>query len=283
MDIPFPLTPRAKRSGAGWVDLCPAHDDREPSLSIRVSGDGRLLLFCHAGCEFRDILAAAGLSRHSIPKVSPTVRQELVAREEALNTANKARALHMWNEGGPISGTLGEVYLRSRAIMIWGEDQRFHPRLWHRETASELPCILSPIVREDRFVAVHRIFLTPDARKVDHLMLGKCKGGAVRLGGAGARLVVGEGVETTLALWQMCAGQEGMFWAATSADKMSNLILPREPGELVVGADGEPKGRKAAHDLCARAVRLGWRASVIDVPDGKDFNDLLMARARDGH
>ena len=44
--------------GRGLI-RCPAHDDRGPSLSWRLTSDGRALLHCFAGCDFRSILAAA--------------------------------------------------------------------------------------------------------------------------------------------------------------------------------------------------------------------------------
>ncbi len=47
-----------KKSGAGWTARCPAHDDKHNSLSVSDGTDGRLLLHCHAGCEFEAILAA---------------------------------------------------------------------------------------------------------------------------------------------------------------------------------------------------------------------------------
>lgn len=47
-----------KKSGAGWTARCPAHDDAHNSLSVSDGDDGRLLLKCHAGCEFQSILAA---------------------------------------------------------------------------------------------------------------------------------------------------------------------------------------------------------------------------------
>lgn len=46
-----------RRAGGGWVARCPAHDDRLPSLSIGVSRDGRVLLHCFAGCDYREIVA----------------------------------------------------------------------------------------------------------------------------------------------------------------------------------------------------------------------------------
>ena len=45
-------------SGRSGVACCPAHDDRTPSLSLTDAADGRLLLTCHAGCDFRDIIDA---------------------------------------------------------------------------------------------------------------------------------------------------------------------------------------------------------------------------------
>jgi hypothetical protein len=44
-----------------WTALCPAHEDRSPSLSIRDTGD-KILIHCHAGCATDDVLAAVGLT-----------------------------------------------------------------------------------------------------------------------------------------------------------------------------------------------------------------------------
>ena len=40
--------------------ICPAHDDRSPSLAIK-DDDGRLLLHCFSGCQTIDVLGAIGL------------------------------------------------------------------------------------------------------------------------------------------------------------------------------------------------------------------------------
>ena len=52
---------RVHKSGNGYTARCPAHQDREPSLSI-TEGDTRLVLFCHAGCDQDDVLDAIGLT-----------------------------------------------------------------------------------------------------------------------------------------------------------------------------------------------------------------------------
>ena len=51
----------AERRGSGFIAKCPAHEDRNPSLSIKEGGDGRVLLFCHAGCPTENIVAALGV------------------------------------------------------------------------------------------------------------------------------------------------------------------------------------------------------------------------------
>lgn len=45
-----------------WMACCPAHDDRNPSMNIRLTDDGKILVKCWAGCGAADIVAAAGLS-----------------------------------------------------------------------------------------------------------------------------------------------------------------------------------------------------------------------------
>lgn len=47
----------ARRSGSCWMAKCPAHDDNNPSLSIREV-DGKVLLHCHAGCKQSDVIDA---------------------------------------------------------------------------------------------------------------------------------------------------------------------------------------------------------------------------------
>ena len=47
--------------GSGFQARCSAHDDRGPSLSIKSSNDGKVLVHCHAGCRVEDVVAAVGL------------------------------------------------------------------------------------------------------------------------------------------------------------------------------------------------------------------------------
>ena len=63
---------KVKATGPGkWIACCPAHEDRTPSLSIRETGDGTLLVKCWAGCGAGEIVSAVGLSLADLFPRSP--------------------------------------------------------------------------------------------------------------------------------------------------------------------------------------------------------------------
>ena len=49
------------RGDSSWMACCPAHNDKNPSLSIKETKDGDVLLHCFAGCGVDDVVAALGL------------------------------------------------------------------------------------------------------------------------------------------------------------------------------------------------------------------------------
>jgi hypothetical protein len=58
--------------------LCPAHEDKRPSLSVDRADDGKLLLHCHAGCTLRDVLAAMELTeRDLLPERTSEAAREI--------------------------------------------------------------------------------------------------------------------------------------------------------------------------------------------------------------
>ncbi len=50
-----------KRQGKEWQSLCPAHEDRKPSLSITEGDGGKALTHCHAGCTPEEVWSALRL------------------------------------------------------------------------------------------------------------------------------------------------------------------------------------------------------------------------------
>jgi hypothetical protein len=53
---------RVRRTAPGkWQACCPAHEDRAPSLAIRETDDGRVLLHCFGGCSTEAVIGVLGL------------------------------------------------------------------------------------------------------------------------------------------------------------------------------------------------------------------------------
>ncbi len=51
-----------------WVALCPAHNDKTPSLSIRQLEDSRILINCWSGCGAIDVLESIDMNfQHLMP------------------------------------------------------------------------------------------------------------------------------------------------------------------------------------------------------------------------
>ena len=83
-----------KRAGQGWQALCPAHEDRNPSLSI-ADGDDRVLLYCHAGCALDAILQALGLAASDLcdqpTPTPPATGKRIVATYDYTDEAGTLR------------------------------------------------------------------------------------------------------------------------------------------------------------------------------------------------
>ena len=101
----------------GWIAHCPAHDDRRPSLSVRVVGD-RVLVKCHTGCSQAAVIAALR-DRGLWPGQARQQRRD-APLHLAADTSGRhiAIARHLWERAVPAGGTLVETYLRSRGIEI---------------------------------------------------------------------------------------------------------------------------------------------------------------------
>jgi hypothetical protein len=133
-----------------------------------------------------------------------------------------------------------------------------------------------------KVVAVHRTYLTPEGKKIAgpgaKMMLGPAGGGAVRLSPPSCSLVVCEGIETGLSLLQGIE-RPVEVWAALSTSGMVGLVLPRGRGEIVIAADGDTPGARAAQALADRAFAAGLVVRVMVPPSGCDFNDMLRGAA----
>jgi len=275
---------KGRRDGTGWMARCPAHDDVTPSLSVDVGHAGRTLVHCHAGCDQRDVIEALvrlGLWRGG-ERIAADRTGSSSLRPHAFERAERSdAALSIWRASGEAVGTLVEAYLRARAITVpVPPNLRFHPRLKH-PTGDVWPAMTALVQHGGTGapMAVHRTFLARDGRgkapvSPARLMLGPCRGGAVRLGEAGETLMVGEGIETCLSAMQATGTPA---WAALSTSGLRSLDLPLSTSDVIVLADGDEAGEAAAKASARRWSGEGRRVRIARPPRGLDFNDLLMA------
>jgi len=56
-----------RRGRNRWLAQCPAHDDNRPSLSLAPGEQVPLLLKCHAGCSFEEVMAVLRGERPAVP------------------------------------------------------------------------------------------------------------------------------------------------------------------------------------------------------------------------
>jgi putative DNA primase/helicase len=277
---------KARRAGRHqWLARCPAHDDRNPSLSISVSRDGRTLVHCHAGCAQDQVIAALkdrGL--WNSPDDHPRIQIVTKPVDHDDDKARTQAAMSIWNSTIPARNTLVDVYLRSRGITLpIPASLRFHSALKHTPTGTIWPAMVAIISGADGApVAVHRTYLARDGKgkahiKPNKMTLGPCRGGAVRLGElqAPGSLAITEGIETGLSVMQATGLP---VWASLSADGMKAVKLPPEATTVTLCADNDANGVGKAAAECARKrfLREGRPARITMPPEvGTDFNDLL--------
>lgn len=277
-----------RKAGGGWTARCPAHDDHTPSLSIRDAEKNKVLVRCHAGCDQERVIAALrgrGLWAEKGPRsLSRVARWTHVEHKPDQDDATRSEvALAIWQSAKPAQGTPVQTYLASRGIDLPPPDAlRFHAGLKH-PSGGIWPAMVALVTSgaDGRPLAIHRTFLARDGGgkapvEAQKMMLGPCSGGAVRLADPGEVLMVGEGLETSIAAMQATGNPA---WAALSTSGLRGLGLPEDVRDVIVLADGDAAGEAAARDCALRWKREGRRVRIARPPQGIDFNDMLMDRA----
>lgn len=266
-----------RRSGSGWSGQCPAHRDRHPSLSIGFGTDGRLLLHCFAGCTFQEIVAALGLSAADLRDLGcgPISEPPPPSREERLRVARR-----IWATTTPLKGTVAERYLENRGINVFPQALRF-ARLWSSEMRElRFPAMVAGVQdAAGEFSGVQVTYLAENGDgKAPFLAtqkkcFGLIRGGAVRLGPMANTVCLAEGIETGLSILQATSIPT---WAALGTPGIGNVELPMMVSEVVIAADADVAGIRAAEFARRRLLAQGRRVRIILPPIGNDFNEVRL-------
>ncbi len=202
-----------------------------------------------------------------------------------------SKAREIWRNSRSAAGTLVETYLRARAIELpMPPTLRFIEDAYHGETGQVLPAMVAAVSAwpSHSVTAVQRIFLRRDGTgKADvtpaKKSLGPIRNGAVRLAKVGARLGLAEGIEDALSAMQLDPSLP--CWATLGTANLARVVLPPLPlaSEIVILADNDPPGMKAAKDAAKRFAGEGRVVRIATPPRGaKDFNEALQKQSGRG-
>ncbi|MGG7567883.1 CHC2 zinc finger domain-containing protein [Rhodovulum sp. DZ06] len=172
-------------------------------------------------------------------------RRVLEAREreaEAEGAQRYETARRIWSEARA-PGPVLHGYLEARGVDVdamlaalggWPACLRYHPDLPYFEhpggrplVVHRGPAMIAAIGRDRRMRAIHRTWITetgrarfPDGGKLDKRIVGKPRrifGAPIQFSRPSARMVVGEGIESTLAVWSRLLRRDGPLWSAEAA------------------------------------------------------------------
>jgi putative DNA primase/helicase len=265
-------------TGNGGLCLCPAHDDRTPSLSVRP-GRTRLLLHCFAGCDAVEILRSLSSARLLEPGAPGTHD----FAQNARNTPDlQAAALRLWGSARAIVGTPAELYLSRRGLRAESDELRFLARTpdGPKPLTRFRPALIAAVRDCRGLVGVHRTFLNLEpaggAKVHARSGLGRFGRGAVRLGIPGSKLGLAEGIETALSASDLFGVP---CWATLGTERFALVSVPPSVTELLLFLDNDPGGRRA--EALARLANPHIPSIEPFYPDGAgdDWNDVLMASA----
>jgi putative DNA primase/helicase len=265
------------------VARCPAHDDKDPSLSVALR-DGRLLIHCFAGCAPEAVLQAVGLTWKDLREPAPWAWRPPVLRPsrpkpepEAPAPEDLERWEALWEKAKP-GHPLLRRYLRARGLSLEPP-----PALRLAFLRGE-PVMVARVEGSGGLQGIHLTTLEPDGRGRKEKRLAKGsrpKGGAIRLFPleTGTPLALAEGIETALAVREVTGWP---VWATIAAPFMKEVVVPGEVEEVLIAADHDKAGIEAAHALAQRLLREGRKVRIAVSPvEGEDWLDVLV-RVKDG-
>ncbi|MDR7103892.1 toprim domain-containing protein [Croceicoccus sp. BE223] len=250
----------------GYIAMCrcPAHNDSDPSLSVR-QGDRGILVTCFAGCAREDVLRELGRVRPCRHYHAP----------EPTNPQRAANIERLWEQAGDVRGTLAERYLARRNLLPPPRDIRFHPRCPYMPKPKTVfePALLIAVRETRQLVAIQRIFLDPKTAEYKRkVMLGTPGRGSWRGGEGSTILAIAEGFETAEAFARLNAIP---CWASLGAGRLDQLIIPSAVDTLLIAEDNDAEGRRAGDKAAKHYVRPGL--VVRRAPPPARFKDWAKA------
>ena len=214
--------------------------------------------------------------------VPPPANAAVPAKDGA---AKLALVRRIYADAVGLSGMPAAIYLHARGLRATEAWDGLRATVQHYPRVGACPALIAPIEALDgSLVGLHRTYLTPGGAKLDvpnpRLTLGQARGGAIRLAAATDQLLICEGLEDGLTLFQQLDG-ECPVWVSGGATFLHQMAIPATVRCLTIAADNDPPGERAAQ-RAADVFGVGGREVRImrPAPWAKDFNDQLRGIER---
>jgi phage/plasmid primase-like uncharacterized protein len=201
------------------------------------------------------------------------------------DVSRAAKVKQIIGESGDPSGTDAERYLRRRGITAPLPSVIRYRASAHGVFGAVVAVATNPVGEPQ---AVQQIYVTGDGEKapleIKKRTNGPMAGCAVKLPGSSSAVILAEGPETALSIWQATGAE---VWAVLGASNFARCSPPAGR-PVLIAADGDRPDSPAAKSLRAQASMLAQAGFTVSVarpiqsyPDvaKTDFNDVLL---RDG-
>lgn len=259
---------KAKRTGKGFNALCPAHDDKSPSLSISEGEGRKILLKCFAGCSTDAILNAIGLEMkdlfpdNGLSLVRTSTNFPPVVRLNGNGSKAPAKVAKFPNQPTTIAAVY--EYADADGVILY-ENVRYQPKdfrqrrpdgsggyIYNLDGVNRVPYRL-PELNDAIQNGIDEIWFTEGEKDADNLRL--------------------------------------LGFTATSFKNWTQSLNPYIKGaRAVLFADHDTSGIKQANDAARIIAEVAESVKVIDLfdseplPDkhGKDVSDWIDARRGEG-
>jgi hypothetical protein len=85
---------KVRKTGANnWIACCPAHDDKNPSMTVGIGDNQGIIIHCFPGCSPAEIVWALGLELHELMPERPLGREYVAGRARPFPAADVLEAV----------------------------------------------------------------------------------------------------------------------------------------------------------------------------------------------
>jgi 5S rRNA maturation endonuclease (ribonuclease M5) len=230
-----------RQHGGYWMARCPAHEDREASLSVGRGTEQPVVLHCHAGCDTVGVLVAIGLT-------SADISAARESQPEGEWMPGDRRAVAVYDYTGERGKLLFQV-LRSA-------DKHFvqrHPDpaaksgwAWNMKGVTRVPYRLPQLRKAARGPVAGRVVYIVEGEKDVH---------AIEAAGAVAT----------------CNPMGAGKWRPEFGEQLAGIR------HAIIVADKDEPGREHALQVREHIRKYVLAISVVEAAEGKDAADHLAA------